>query len=100
MKSDSEASKKSARRKIRRTKHGDTEVADSATDVVEEVVPKHRKKKKESNKNHAEIEQTFMLRYELVNAVMLIGKSDDAPKMILLVIWNICSTRHLENCIC
>ena len=39
--------------------------------------------KKEPYKNHAEIEQMFMLKNALVNAVMLIGKSDDAAKMIL-----------------
>ena len=46
--------------------------------MAEEVVPKLKKKKKEANKNHAEIEQMFMLRNELVNAVMLIGKSIQA----------------------
>ena len=94
MESESEASKNSPMRKIRRTKHGDTEVAESATDVVEEVVPKQRKKKKKPNKNHAEIERMFMLTNELVNAVRLIGKSDDAAKMILDTAGN---TEYLFN---
>ena len=84
LESDSEASKKSPKRKIRRAKYPDTEVFDSATDVAEEIAPKViKKKKKETSKKHAEIEQMFVLRNELVNAVMLIGKSDDAAKMIL-----------------
>ena len=78
LESDAEASKKSPKRKIRSARYQDTEVVDSATDVAEEVVPKLKKKKKEANKNYTE-----MLRNELVNAVMLIGKSYDAAKMIL-----------------
>ena len=72
------ASKKSPNRKIRRAKYQDTEVVDIATDVAEEVVLKIKKKKKEATKNYAEIEQMCTLRNELVNAVMLIGKSIQA----------------------
>ena len=51
LESDSEASKKSPKRKIRGAKYEDTEVVDSATDVAEEVASKLKKKKKERSKH-------------------------------------------------